>query len=302
MEKSFMITEIKRLKEEKNAIILAHFFQDGDIQDIADYVGDSLYLSKIASKSTADIIVFSGVHFMAETAKILSPDKKVLLAVEGAGCPMTDMITAVRLQKYKEKNPDSVIVSYLKSTAQIKAMSDVCITISNAEKIVKAYGDKTLLFVPDQNIGNYINDKYNLDMEVWPGFCCLHNDLTIFDVFDLKKAHPNAEFIVHPQAKLDVHKLADFVGSTNELLNYVIKSDSNEFIVGTEDGILHTMRKTCPDKLFHIVSKDLKCYDMKLTHLSDVYFALKDEQNEITLPEKISKKAFIALDRMLKLG
>jgi len=159
VEKSFMIKEIKRLKEDKNAVILAHYYQDGDIQDIADYVGDSLYLSKVASETKADIIVFSGVHFMAETAKILSPDKKILLPVEGAGCPMVNMVTEVKLRKYKEKNPDTVVVAYVKSTAKIKAMSDVCVTSSNSEKILKAYSDEKVLFVPDQNIGNYINDK-----------------------------------------------------------------------------------------------------------------------------------------------
>ena len=302
MEKSFMIKEIKRLKEEKNAVILAHYYQEGDIQDVADFTGDSLYLSQVAAETDADIIVFSGVHFMAETAKILSPSKKVLLPVEGAGCPMADMVTEVRLKRYKEENPDRLVVCYVNSTAKIKAMSDVCVTSSNAEKIIKAYKDKKLLYVPDQNLGNYMNDKYDLDMEVWPGFCCVHNDLTIFDVADMKKAHPNAEFIVHPEAKLDVVKLADFVGSTKGLLNYVIESDKSEFIIGTEEGILHTMRKACPNKKFYILSKELRCYDMKMTHLSDVYLALKEEQFEITVPEDIRKKAFVALDRMLKLS
>ena len=201
-----------------------------------------------------------------------------------------------------EELEDNELFLNLASNEYFKVINTKLLKVPVITPVFKDYKGEKLMYVPDKNLGIYLREKYNLDMEVWPGFCCLHNDLTIFDVFDLKKAHPNAEFIVHPQAKLEVHKLADFVGSTNELLNYVIKSDSNEFIVGTEDGILHTMRKTCPDKLFHIVSKDLKCYDMKLTHLSDVYFALKDEQNEITLPEKISKKAFIALDRMLKLG
>lgn len=302
MEKSFMIKEIKRLKEEKNAVILAHYYQEGDIQDIADYTGDSLYLSQVAAETDADIIVFSGVHFMAETAKILSPDKKVLLPVEGAGCPMADMVTEVRLAKYKKENPDRLVIAYVNSTAKIKAMSDVCVTSSNAEKIIRAYSDKKLLYVPDQNLGNYMNYKYDLDMEVWPGFCCVHNDLTIFDVTDMRKAHPKAEFIVHPEAKLEVVKLADYIGSTKGLLNYVIESDTKEFIVGTEDGILHTMKKACPDKDFYILSKGLRCYDMKMTHLSDVYLALKEEQFEIQVPEETRKKAFIALDRMLKLS
>jgi len=302
MEKSVMIEEIKRLKEEKNAVILAHYYQEGDVQDIADFTGDSLYLSQVAAETDADVIVFAGVHFMAETAKILSPQKKVLLPVEEAGCPMADMVTEARLARYKREHPERTIVAYVNSTAKIKAMSDVCVTSSNAENIIKAYGDQKLLYLPDKNLGTYMKDKYDLDIEVWPGFCCIHNDLTIFDVADMRKAHPNAQFIVHPEAKLEVVKLADFIGSTKGLLNYVIESDHNEFIVGTEEGILHTMRKACPDKIFHILSKDLRCYDMKMTHLSDVYLALKEEQYEITVPEDIRQKAFIALDKMLKLS
>lgn len=302
MEKSEMIQEIKRLKKEKNAVILAHYYQEGDVQDIADFTGDSLYLSQIAAETDADIIVFAGVHFMAETAKILSPDKKVLLPVAEAGCPMAEMVTEVRLRKYKEENPDRVIICYVNSTAKVKAMSDICVTSSNAEKIIKHYKDQKLMYVPDKNLGTYLREKYNLDMEVWPGFCCIHNDLTIFDVMDRRKEHPNAQFIVHPEAKLEVVKMADFIGSTKGLLNYVIESDHNEFIVGTEEGILHTMKKACPDKIFHILSKDLRCYDMKMTHLSDVYLALKDEQYEIEVPEDIRIKAFKAVDKMLKLS
>ena len=302
MEKSQMIKEIKRLKEEKNAVILAHYYQEGDVQDIADFTGDSLYLSQVAAKTDADIIVFAGVHFMAETAKILSPGKKVLLPVEEAGCPMADMVTEVRLRKYKEENPDRVIVCYVNSTAKVKAMSDICVTSSNAEKIIKHYTGQKLMYVPDKNLGTYLKEKFDLDMEVWPGFCCIHNDLTIFDVMDMRKEFPNAQFIVHPEAKLEVVKMSDFVGSTKGLLNYVIESDHNEFIVGTEEGILHTMQKACPDKIFHILSKDLRCYDMKMTHLSDVYLALKHEQFEIEVPEDTRLKAFEAVDKMLKLS
>ena len=302
MEKSQMIKEIKRLKKEKNAVILAHYYQEGDVQDIADFTGDSLYLSQVAAETDADIIVFAGVHFMAETAKILSPGKKVLLPVAEAGCPMADMVTEVRLRKYKEENPDRVIVCYVNSTAKVKAMSDICVTSSNSEKIIKHYTGQKLMYVPDKNLGTYLREKFNLDMEVWPGFCCIHNDLTIFDVMDMRKEFPNAQFIVHPEAKLEVVKMSDFVGSTKGLLNYVIESDHNEFIVGTEEGILHTMQKACPDKIFHILSKDLRCYDMKMTHLSDVYLALKEEQYEIEVPEDIRIKAFQAVDKMLKLS
>jgi quinolinate synthase len=302
MTKEELFSEIKRLKEEKNAVILAHYYQEGSIQDVADYTGDSLYLSQVASETEADIIVFAGVHFMAETAKILSPNKKVLLPVAEAGCPMAEMVTELRLDAYKKNNPDRVIVCYVNSTAKVKAMSDICVTSSNAEKIIKHYKNDKLLYVPDKNLGTYMREKYNLDMDVWPGFCCIHNDLTTDLVQEMKQKHPNAEFIVHPEAKLEVVKLADFVGSTKGLLNYVIESDHDEFIVGTEEGIIHTMEKHAPNKKFHILTTDLRCYDMKLTTLEDVYLALKEEQFEITVPEEISKKAFVALDKMLKLS
>ncbi|MBN2605554.1 MAG: quinolinate synthase NadA, partial [Bacilli bacterium] len=192
MEKSEMIQEILRLKKEKNAVILAHYYQEGDIQDIADYTGDSLYLSQVASKTDADIIVFAGVHFMAETAKILSPDKKVLLPVAEAGCPMADMVTEVRLKLYKEKHPDRIVVAYVNTTAKVKALADVCVTSSNAEGIINHYRDKKMLYVPDKNLGTYMREKYDLDMEVWPGFCCIHNDLTVEQVYEMKKRYPKA--------------------------------------------------------------------------------------------------------------
>ena len=302
MDKSFMIKEIKRLKEEKNAVILAHFYQEGSIQDIADFTGDSLYLSQVASETAADIIVFAGVHFMAETAKILSPEKTVLLPVKEAGCPMADMVTRVRLMSYKEKHPDRLVVCYVNSTAEVKALSDICVTSSNAEKIIKHYQGKKMLYVPDKNLGTYLREKYDLDMEVWPGFCCIHNDLTLDLVEDMKKKYPNAEFIVHPEAKLEIVKVADFAGSTKGLLTYVINSDHDEFIIGTEKGIIHTMEKACPNKKFHILTNNLACYDMKLTKLEDIYYALKDNNHVIEIEENIRTKAFIALDKMMKLS
>lgn len=302
MDKEKLFTEINKLKKEKKAVILAHYYQEGSIQDIADYTGDSLYLSQVASETDADIIVFAGVRFMAETAKILSPDKKVLLPVAEAGCPMADMVTEVKLKAYKEKNPDRKVVCYVNSTAAVKALSDICVTSSNAEKIIKHFTNEKLLYVPDKNLGIYMREKYNLDMEVWPGFCCIHNDLTVEQVNHMKKTYPNAEFIVHPEAKLDVVKIADFIGSTKGLLNYVIDSKHDEFIIGTEDGIIHTMEQACPNKKFHILTPDLRCYDMKLTTLEDVYLALKEEQHEVHVEESIRLKAFDALDKMLKLS
>lgn len=302
MDKQQMIEEIKRLKKEKNAVLLAHFYQEGSIQDVADYTGDSLYLSQVAAETDADIIVFAGVHFMAETAKILSPDKKVLLPVAEAGCPMADMVTDIRLEQYKRKNPDRVIVAYVNTTAKVKALSDICVTSSNAEKIIKHYKGKKLMYVPDKNLGAYLREKYDLDMEVWPGFCCVHNDLTLEHLANAKAKFPNAEFIVHPEAPLELVHKADFVGSTKGLLNYTIESDHDEFIVGTEEGIIHTMQINSPKKKFHLLTPDLKCYDMKLTRLEDVYLALRDDQFEVDVPEDIREKAFEALDKMLKLS
>jgi quinolinate synthase len=302
MNKDELFREIKRLKKEKNAVILAHYYQDGPIQDVADYTGDSLYLSQVASKTDADIIVFAGVHFMAETAKILSPDKKVLLPAKEAGCPMADMVTSIRLESYKKKNPDRVIVCYVNSTAKVKALSDICVTSSNAEKIIEHYRDQKLMYVPDKNLGAYLREKYDLDMEVWPGFCCVHNDLTLEHVKTAREEHPNAQLIVHPEAKLEILHEADYIGSTKGLLNYTIESDATEFIVGTEEGILHQMKLQNPGKKFYPLSNSLQCYDMKLTRLEDVYYALRDEQFEIDVEKEVREKAFAALDKMLQLS
>lgn len=302
MNKLEMYKEINQLKKEKNAVILAHYYQDGDVQDIADFTGDSLYLSQVAAKTDADIIIFAGVHFMAETAKILSPSKKVLLPVKEAGCPMADMVTKAKLIQYKRENPDRTIVCYVNSTAEVKALSDVCVTSSNAEKVIAHYKDKKLMYVPDKNLGQYVKRKFNLDMEVWQGFCCIHNSLTVKQVNEKRIEFPNAEFIVHPEAPLDVVDAASYVGSTKGLLEYVKNSDHDEFIIGTEKGIIHQMELACPNKKFHILTLDLSCYDMKMTQLEDVYLAIKEEQFEITVEESIRKDAFKALDTMLKLS
>ncbi len=297
-----MMKEISRLKKEKNAVILGHYYQRGPVQDVADYCGDSLALSQIAATTDADIIVFCGVHFMAETAKILSPDKKVLLPVKEAGCPMADMVTAAKLSLYKEKHPEKFVVCYVNSTAQVKALSDICVTSSNAEKIISNFKDKEMLYVPDKNLGTYMKTKFGLNMEVWPGFCCIHDNVTIEIVDKMKERYPNAELIVHPETQLDIINAADFVGSTKGLLEYVTKSSHKEFLVGTENGILHQMKKHNPDKIFHLLDEGLSCFDMKLTYLEDVYNALKYEQHEVIVDEEISKKAKQALDRMLELS
>lgn len=295
-----LINEINRLKKEKNAVILAHYYQKPEIQDIADYLGDSLALSRIAANTDSDCIVFCGVHFMAETAKILSLEKKVLLPVKEAGCPMADMINVKKLEKYKHENPDVKIICYVNTTANIKALSDVCVTSSNAEKVIEHLKDEKLLYIPDKNLGSFLKEKYNLNMDIWPGFCCYHNDVTKEDVLKQKQLHPDAKFIVHPECQLDIVHMADYVGSTKQLLEYVSTSDNREFIVGTEKGIIYQMQLKCPNKSFYLLTENLNCFDMKLTNIIDVYNALKNEENVITIDTEISKKALKSLTKMFE--
>ncbi len=294
--------DIRRLKIEKNAVILAHYYQDAAVQDIADFVGDSLELSKIAAQTEAEIIVFCGVNFMAETAKILSPKKKVLLPVKEAKCPMAMMISADQLKQYKQAHPDRKIVCYVNSYADVKALSDVCVTSSNAEKILAAFGNEKVLYIPDKNLGRYLKYKYGYDIELWPGFCCIHNRLRTSLVREAKAKHPEALFLVHPEAPLEVVKLADYVGSTRGIIAYATASPAQEFIIGTEKGILHPLQKANPGKKFHILTPDLACFDMKLTTLDDVYHALRDETFEITVPEEIRKEAYRSLAKMLEMS
>jgi quinolinate synthase len=294
--------DILELKKTKHAVILAHFYQNAEVQDVADYVGDSLELSKIAATTDAKIIVFCGVNFMAETAKILSPSKKVLLPVKEAKCPMAMMISKEELGAYKQKNPDRIIICYVNSYADVKAMSDVCVTSSNAEKIISAYKDQKMLYIPDKNLGMYLKDKLQVDIDLWPGFCCIHNRLTVKMVQKMKTQFPEALFLVHPEAPLAVSKIADYVGSTKGILEFATKSPHQEFIIGTEKGILHPLQKANPGKLFHILTPDLACFDMKLTTLPDVYAALRDETYEITVPEDIRIRAYAALHKMLEMS
>ncbi len=302
MDLELMKKEIIRLKKEKNAVILGHYYQIPEIQELSDYTGDSLKLARVAAETDAEVIVFCGVHFMAETAKILSPNKKVLLPAKDAGCPMADMITAVKLSQYKEKNPNTKVITYVNSNADVKALSDVCVTSSNAEKIIKHYAEQgyELLYCPDQNLGNYMMEKHDINMEVWPGYCCVHDFLRPQMVIDMKNKYPNAKFIAHPEARLEVLKLADYVGSTSQLLEYTSKDSCDEFIIGTEEGILYQMQLNNPDKKFHILTSKLKCYDMKLTTVEDLYNCLKDNLNEVDVDIEIRKNAKKALDKMLE--
>ncbi len=300
MKRIDYVSEINRLKREKNAVILAHYYQRPEVQDIADYLGDSLALSRIAAKTSNDMIIFCGVHFMAETAKILAPEKKVILPVKEAGCPMANMVSESKLIKYKEEHPDVKIICYVNTTARVKALSDVCVTSSNAEKVISHYKGEKLLYLPDKNMGTYLKEKYDLDMDVWKGFCCIHNDVTTEQVLEMKQKHPDALFIVHPECQLEIVKMADFVGSTKGLLEFVKKSDNKEFIIGTEKGIIHQMELACPDKKFYLLTENLACYDMKLTHLEDVYSSLLNEETEIEIEEGIRLNALRSLEKMFE--
>ncbi|HEY8364988.1 MAG TPA: quinolinate synthase NadA [Haloplasmataceae bacterium] len=301
MENIDYITRIQELKKAKKAVILAHYYQRPEVQAIADYLGDSLALSRIAANTDAEVIVFCGVHFMAETAKLLAPQKKVLLPVKEAGCPMANMVNEKELLEYKKANPNVKVICYVNSTARIKALSDVCVTSSNAEKVISQFQKEKLLYIPDYNLGAYLKEKYQLDMDLWNGHCCIHNDITKEEVLEKRAKYPNAKLIVHPECQLEIVKMADFVGSTKALLEFTKMSDCEEFIVGTEKGIINQMQITSPNKKFHLLTENLVCYDMKLTHLEDVYRALEQEETVIEIDEDIKEKALLSLTKMFEL-
>ena len=303
-----VIEEINRLRKEKNAIILAHFYQVPEIQDLADFVGDSLGLSQEAFKTDADIIVFAGVHFMAETAKILNPGKKVLLPDIEAGCSLADSCPAEDFSTFKKKYPDHIVISYINCSAEVKALSDIICTSSNAVKIVESLPkDAKIIFAPDKNLGNYVNMITGRNMVLWEGSCEVHDIIKTEVIFQLKAEHPNAKMIAHPECKAVILQLADFIGSTTALLNFTQKDPSNEFIIATETGILHQMQKSSPDKKFYIVPTDetCACNDcpyMKLNTLPKLLNCLKNESPEIVLSEELMDKARKPIIRMLELS
>ncbi len=303
METKTMIEEILRLKKEKNAVILAHNYQIPEVQEIADLVGDSLKLSQEAAETSADVIVFCGVHFMAESAKILSPQKKVLLPVLDAGCPMADMITAPELAAFKAQHPGIPVVCYVNTSAAVKALCDVACTSSNAVKIVRGLGAKQILFVPDRNLAHHVQNLVpEVEIIPWEGFCITHERVELAELTTLRAKLPGVPILVHPECNPVVTQLADFVGSTSQIINAVRESSAPEFIIGTEMGILHTLRKENPGKEFHLLSPALICYNMKKTGLIDVYLALKDDRHEITLDETLRLDACRSLERMLALS
>ena len=294
------IEKIRELKKERKAIILAHNYQRPEIQDLADLVGDSLDLSRKAAATDAKVIVFCGVYFMAESAAILSPEKTVLLPVKEAGCQLADMITVQELRKKKEENPQAAVVCYVNSSAQVKAESDICCTSANGIGVVNSLKENKILFVPDEHLGRYLASKTKKEFIFWKGFCPTHYNLLPKDILRAKKEYPEAKVLVHPECRLSVIDLADEALSTNGMLEYVKESETKEFIIGTEMGIIHRLKKENPNKKFYPASENLICPGMKLITLKDVAESLEKMRYKIEIPEEIRKKAKKSLDRMLE--
>ena len=296
-----LIKEINRLKKERNAVILAHNYQLPEVQDIADYVGDSLGLSIQASKTTADVIVFCGVYFMAETAKILSPEKIVLIPDKNAGCPMADMITAEELRNLKAEHPGAKVLCYVNTTAEVKAECDVCCTSGNAEKIVRELfrEEDEIIFVPDQYLAHYISTKVGRDFILWKGFCPTHVKILPEDIAKQRALYKNAEVIVHPECPAGITSIADKVLSTEGMCRYIKESKAREFIIGTEIGILHRLQKENPEKIFYPASGRATCPNMKLTTLEKVLWSLEEMRVEVIVPQDIMNRARTCLQRMI---
>lgn len=303
-----LFPEIDRLKKEKNAVILAHYYQEADIQDIADYIGDSLGLSQEAAKTDASMIVFAGVHFMAETAKILSPNKKVLLPDSKAGCSLSDSCPPHLFRKFKEKYPDHLVITYVNCTAELKALSDIVCTSSNAVQIVNSLPkDQKIIFGPDKNLGAYVMQKTGRDMVLWNGACMVHEIFAREKITKLKQRHPEAKFIAHPECEEAVLEMADYIGSTTGLLNYTVNSEAKEFIIATESGIIHQMEKACPDKTFIPAPPNNSCAcndcpHMKRNTLEKLYLCLKNELPEVDVPMEIIERARLPIERMLEIS
>jgi quinolinate synthase len=308
MDKHELVEKIQALKKEKNAVILAHYYQVPEIQDIADYIGDSLQLSQQAAQTDADIIVFAGVHFMAETAKILSPSKKVLLPDLEAGCSLAASAPEKEFSDFVKQHPDHKVITYINCTAAVKTWSDVIVTSSNAVKIVESFPkDQKLIFAPDKNLGAYINGLTGRNMLLWDGACEVHETIRTESIIQLKQQHPDAKLIAHPECKQPVLILADYIGSTSAMLDFTAKDSCTKFIVATETGIVHQMQKLSPEKEFIVVPSDetCSCNDcpyMKLNTLEKLYLCMLHEKPEITLPDDVIEKARKPIVRMLELS
>ena len=298
-----LVEEIKKLKEEKNAIILAHSYQNIEIDEVADFVGDSLYLSRRAKDTNADIIVFAGVYFMAQTAKIISPEKKVLLPNINAGCLMADMINHEQMVKFKEPYPNTPVVCYINSTAEVKAECDICCTSSNALEIVKSLNSKRVLFIPDANLGKWVESKLDgVEVITYDGNCPVHNNIDTQDILDARKKYPNAKILIHPECKPEVSKLGDYVGSTSGIIDYVKAHKDTQYVIVTEKGVADRLKRDYPDREFILIKNDMLCESMKLTSLEEIKYSLEHEVNEITLDEDIRLKSASCIKRMLKVS
>ena len=303
-----LFQEIERLKKEKNAVILAHYYQEPDIQDVADFIGDSLGLAQQAEKTKADIIVFAGVHFMAETAKILNPHKKVLLPDLKAGCSLADSAPGELFRKFREKYPDHIVISYINCTAEIKALSDIICTSSNAQKIIESVPrEQKIIFAPDKNLGAYLAKKTGREMVLWNGACMVHEIFSLEKITKLKMRHPNAKVIAHPECEEPVLKVADYIGSTTGLLKFTQTDSNNEYIVATETGILHQMQKHSPNKTFIPAPPNNACAcndcpHMKLNTLEKLYLCMEYEAPEILMDPKLLAAARKPIDRMLEIS
>lgn len=312
MDQTQLISEINQLRKEKHAIIMAHYYQPEAVQQIADFIGDSLALAQQARKTDAEIIVLCGVHFMGETAKIICPDKKVLIPDMAAGCSLADSCKAEDLRKFKAEHPGYKVISYVNTSAEVKALTDICVTSSNAEKIIRMLPeDEKIIFGPDYNLGSYINKVTGREMLLWNGACHVHEKFSVEALIQLKKTHPEAKVLAHPECKGSLLVLADVVGSTQALLNYAIQSDAKEYIVATEAGILFEMKKACPDKTFIPLPPEMtegvgcscnECNYMRLSSLEKIYHVLKNETNEIIVDKEIASQALGCIDRMLEMS
>lgn len=298
-----LIEKINKLKKEKNAVILAHCYQNEEIDKVADFVGDSLYLSQMAAKTDADIILFAGVYFMAQTAKILNPSKKVLLPRLESGCRMADMISLNQLREFKSKHPNIPTVCYINSTAEVKSECDMCCTSSNAIKVVKSMNAEKILFLPDTYLGKWVEAQLgNVEVITYPGFCPTHLQIRPEDIENARKKYPEALVLAHPECHQAVTKLADYVGSTTGIMKYAIESNKKQFIIATEKGVVDRLQRDYPEKEFILIKESIVCPNMKWHTLTDIYNALDKEEHEINVDKEIASKALKCIDRMLEVS